>query len=642
MGSNLTSDNNIYRNKKLVIFCLDIVKMPDPQKIPGGAEKFRQSPTYKELSQRIPNLDTVLRENNALIAGGSVLKALTTENGSWNPRYNDVRYPSDIDIYVPIPKDKDVHTLFRNSNQFITGRINYKSSSYCSSFLRQNGIRTVVNYQSGEIIPKVKVDVMAVRKRTTPLQVVQNFDLTFCQVWYDGKDVWATHPEHIQNKSGELQGDYVKVFLSGNMFLRKRMRKYIKRGFKIKADTAGIEATNELLKDFGSTTSICRYNGSSIPDADAGKIWARKTLFRACFQYTLYRHANIYSKEEDGYDSDEYAEDPNKLIELAGSKEELARRIFKYKVSIEVYFEDFIHNPDAHSSEEEYRDRFFTVFLQESQQLCGEEYMRLYNGTPRITFTDENENNDETNYSNNNNNNNETAYENNNESNNNLPQGEERPIGQRPPYAAPEGTEPPTECFDPYMASTVDIAENQVLFYIFNKPVGNAEPTLARVACIDNESEDGGQTIQLYKKFLEQENYIYYKCLATVPQGAIYVSPDQIETEPLRRLAFDQNVYVYETQAKQIQAGCKYALIPTNDALGRIVSKNLLLTMDAVGGEHCQTNYTDKIHEIFEMVAQGGALRFKRLSRKKARKTLKKRKLGSKSRRLRRRTGGKN
>jgi hypothetical protein len=64
-----------------------------------------------------------------------------------------------------------------------------------------------------------------------PTDVVQNFDLTFCQVWYDGDAVYATHPDHVKNKVGYLQGDYVKLYLRKNHFLRRRVQKYRMRGF---------------------------------------------------------------------------------------------------------------------------------------------------------------------------------------------------------------------------------------------------------------------------------------------------------------------------------------------------------------------------------------------------------------------------
>jgi hypothetical protein len=171
------------------------------------------------------------------------------------------------------------------------------------------------------------------------------------------------------------------------------------------------------------------------------------------------------------------------------------------------------------------------------------------------------------------------------------------------------------------MASTVNIADNQVLFYIFEKGnATNTEQKFVSTACIDNEVEENGTTILLYKKFLEPIEYVYYKCLPTVPPGALHISLNQIEPEPIRRLAFDRNIYVYENQVKHIKAGHKYALIPTETKVGRIVSKRLLQTGQAVSAEHCQTDYTDVIHEIFEIApASGGAMRKRRRMTKRKR-----------------------
>jgi hypothetical protein len=81
------------------------------------------------------------------------------------------------------------------------------------------------------------MDIMAVRNSRSPLDVVQNFDLTFCQIWYDGKNVWATHPNHIKEKRGLLQKEYIPVFLRGNDFLRSRIRKYSRRGYSVTLDS---------------------------------------------------------------------------------------------------------------------------------------------------------------------------------------------------------------------------------------------------------------------------------------------------------------------------------------------------------------------------------------------------------------------
>jgi hypothetical protein len=106
--------------------------------------------------------------------------------------------------------------------------------------LRRNGIRSVktytVNYPGG--MSDIHIDLMSVRNHRSPIEVVTNFDLTFCQIWFDGEAVYASHPQHIETRNGLLQRDYVETYLSGNRFLKNRIEKYIRRGFNIQFDHA--------------------------------------------------------------------------------------------------------------------------------------------------------------------------------------------------------------------------------------------------------------------------------------------------------------------------------------------------------------------------------------------------------------------
>ena len=171
-------------------------------------------------------LFTLLQETGSLISGGSILAACLGEDTT----------KQDTDIYVPVKhiprflkemiRPEGVPPIFANADRYRK----YAASFYCSSFLRKNGIRRVYNFGRMGIS---EVDIMAVRNKRGPLAVVNNFDLTFCQVWFDGKDVYASHPEHIRTKSGKMQIDYCMTLLGGNRFLNRRVKKYIDRGFKI-------------------------------------------------------------------------------------------------------------------------------------------------------------------------------------------------------------------------------------------------------------------------------------------------------------------------------------------------------------------------------------------------------------------------
>jgi len=186
----------------------------------------------------------LLIETEAIVAGGCVLNA-------HNPLGNINKYRGDIDIYVPVKNltrflnrltlSPDSIMPFHLSRYYYGGlkdfATSYKSTCYCESFLRRNGIQKVYNFilaaEGGDPSLGIKIDVMAVRNRRTPIQVAQNFDLTFCQTWFDGTHIYATHPNDIRTKKGTLQGDYVLLFIQGNKFLKHRLEKYGERGYTI-------------------------------------------------------------------------------------------------------------------------------------------------------------------------------------------------------------------------------------------------------------------------------------------------------------------------------------------------------------------------------------------------------------------------
>lgn len=193
----------------------------------------------------------LLKNTGSLLAGGSVLACCYPID-----EYNNI---NDLDIYVP---NKQASVFLNNiynddiENKAVTDRMFYiatkfkivQSSVYCNSFLRRNGVRKIYTFDNKSntdlLDGQISIDVMLVRNKKTPIDVVTNFDLTFCQVWYDGEHVWATHPEHITNKEGVLQKEYTKLLiLKKNKFLITRLRKYKRKGFKINFDFSDITKT---------------------------------------------------------------------------------------------------------------------------------------------------------------------------------------------------------------------------------------------------------------------------------------------------------------------------------------------------------------------------------------------------------------
>ena len=227
--------------------------------------KFLQS----RFGNRYDDLINIIKLTGSLISGGSILSACIGEPVE----------KQDVDMYVPvkyIPLFLNELIVKRDAIFDADAYNKYAASFYCSSFLRKNGIRKVYNFL-GRTLGVVnantyEIDVMSVRNKRGPLAVVNNFDLTFCQVWFDGTDVFASHPDDIKSKSGTLQFDYCKKMIGGNRFLKNRLRKYIRRGFQIKFDER--ISTPEVFEDiargdafnFSNQRQVCRDpdNDSSV------------------------------------------------------------------------------------------------------------------------------------------------------------------------------------------------------------------------------------------------------------------------------------------------------------------------------------------------------------------------------------------
>jgi len=265
---------------------------------PEATKMDKWTPLVKEalvnrFGTKTDQLCALLQETGGLISGGSVLSACIEE--PIEKQDTDIYVPiKHINRFLEaLITKKSADPIF--PAQFYN---QYAASFYCSSFLRKNGIKKVYNFANGKFddpetwipqkeervklkegidegclrdvkigtvvrvndhrirvecrdkrttyhisdleqaVMKVQheVDVMSIRNKRSPLEVVNNFDLTFCQVWFDGKDVYASHPEHIETKQGELRYEYCLTLLGGNRFLKKRIQKYTKRGFNVTLD----------------------------------------------------------------------------------------------------------------------------------------------------------------------------------------------------------------------------------------------------------------------------------------------------------------------------------------------------------------------------------------------------------------------
>lgn len=188
-----------------------------------------------------------LKECNALLAGGFVLSAINNEKRDY----------ADMDIYV---KNKDAEKILNffisvnppspskpgndagETSSFSVMSQNF-APAYDQSFFRKNKIISrilmVSWYKYNRHTRRDKsIDIMIIPDNVSPVSVVKNFDLSFCEVWYNGEDVKAVDMDGLQKKEGKLKPSYVESLVSYfNPFIIKRIQRYTKRGYKIEYDT---------------------------------------------------------------------------------------------------------------------------------------------------------------------------------------------------------------------------------------------------------------------------------------------------------------------------------------------------------------------------------------------------------------------
>ncbi|GIW70074.1 MAG: hypothetical protein KatS3mg101_0821 [Patescibacteria group bacterium] len=194
---------------------------------------------FRFLTDVLKRLNGNEENNDALIAGGYMLR-LFAESGVKPPELEikgeAVQSPTvkirkheaeilrkgfgDVDLYVHVSKREELEKIF--------GEITVKDfsvRSYGISFFRKNGII------ARALLKDIDIDIMLVEK--SPLEVVNNFDLTCCEVWFNGWNLGASKPVETLNRISYLRKEYLKSLIEGNKFINRRIKKYSELGFRI-------------------------------------------------------------------------------------------------------------------------------------------------------------------------------------------------------------------------------------------------------------------------------------------------------------------------------------------------------------------------------------------------------------------------
>lgn len=165
-------------------------------------------------------LAAALQHHEAIIAGGSMLQCVTGANFGNN----------DIDVYVPIRHAVSLIKWLESKSY--QRAIDYCATGYGSSFLYQNGIKKVIQFNP-DTDNKSPIQIMTVRNKRTPLKVVESFDLTCCMCWFDGIALRAPDYANIMQKTTTLSWQYAEKVYQDNEVLIRRLHKYMNRGLEI-------------------------------------------------------------------------------------------------------------------------------------------------------------------------------------------------------------------------------------------------------------------------------------------------------------------------------------------------------------------------------------------------------------------------
>ena len=170
-------------------------------------------------------LNDALISENAYIAGGSILSCYT------EPKFKTY----DLDIYV---NQRNFNNLIVKLNEIYNFTIEKDiniAPPYDDSFFKKNNILFRVRGKSFTVIKIPSIDIMVIPDEINITDVLSNFDLTICEIWYNGRTINGTSLADIKNKVGYLRKEYNdSLFKHLNTFIIKRIKKYRERGFKIK------------------------------------------------------------------------------------------------------------------------------------------------------------------------------------------------------------------------------------------------------------------------------------------------------------------------------------------------------------------------------------------------------------------------
>jgi hypothetical protein len=180
-------------------------------------------------AKHIQEFNNILKLNNAVISGSTVLKSINADSYHCN----------DLDIYVNHstlvqPDEKNLST---DLYHFIITKTNYSSSGTstassnghiddCYSGLRN--LKCVISlYSKSKILSHSSIQIIVCDDY---LETIKDFDLKINKNYWDGESISIMHPENVFSKSEKLTL-HIKCKL--DYYTLERIMKYRSRGYNI-------------------------------------------------------------------------------------------------------------------------------------------------------------------------------------------------------------------------------------------------------------------------------------------------------------------------------------------------------------------------------------------------------------------------
>lgn len=235
------------------------------------------------ITKDFDDFRSAIIDAKAVIAGGSILSSF----GGF--RIND------LDIYVNYSNGEDLLAKLAKLGFILSLGSDCQQASHYDSFFRKNNIMARFNIvrRNRRFSYDQNIDVMIIPDGHNIEDVVTNFDLSFCEIWWDGHATYASDPYGVRTKSGILKPDYrVSLFKQMNMCIVKRLAKYQARGFKI--DTC----LNEFLREYPDAGVLDeKINTRSIDEIHNINDWAMSHLSTELYnEIKLFLHAEIFGR----------------------------------------------------------------------------------------------------------------------------------------------------------------------------------------------------------------------------------------------------------------------------------------------------------------------------------------------------------